>query len=377
MIDPGALNGIKVVDLSRLLPGPYCTMILADHGARVVAVEDKRFRDDLFLRDLYRNKEHVQLNLKTEQGKRIFFSLLRDADVLLEGFRPGVVDKLGVDYKTISGLNPGIIYCSLSGYGQTGSYAGRAGHDVNYLALSGMLDLVGTEEGPPLIPGFQAVDIAGGLHAATGILMALLRRERCGEGQYLDISLADSAISLAQGLMPLYRNDPRSVQRGRILFSHKFACYNVYATADGGYIAVGALEPPFWERLCHALGLAEYIPLQYDESRREEVIRAVADAFASRDLDFWVKELRDLDACCEPVRTLSQALESSLFQERGAVLPAGDGESPRLGATVRMSLTPAVDFRPEPEFGQDTESLLRELGYREDDIVRLAEEDVI
>ena len=375
----GALSGMKVVDLSRLFPGPYCSMILADHGARVIAVEDKRFRDDLFLGDLFRNKEHVQLNLKTRQGLEIFFSLIRDADVLLEGFRPGVVNKLGVDYATVSGLNPGIVYCSLSGYGQSGPYSGRAGHDANYLALSGLLDLVGPEAGPPCIPGFQAADIAGGLHAATGILMALWRRERTGEGQYLDISIADCAMSLAPALMHLYRNDPDSVKRGRSLFSHKFACYNIYATADERYIVVGALERPFWERLCRALGLSEYIPLQYDESRREEIIRQVARVFASRELSFWEQELSDLDACCEPVLTLSEAMESPLFRERGMVRsPEGDpGGTPKLGVPVKMSRTPGGVRRGETEFGRDTDSLLRELGYGEEDIVRLRKEDVV
>lgn len=375
----GALSGMKVVDLSRLLPGPFCSQILADHGARVIAVEDKRFRNDLFLGDLYRNKEHLQLNLKTRQGLEIFFSLVRDADVLLEGFRPGVVERLGVDYAAVSGCNPGIVYCSLSGYGQDGPYAGRAGHDVNYLALSGLLDLVGPENGPPTIPGFQTADVAGGLHAATGILMALWHRERSGEGQYLDISIADSVMSLSAAPLYLCRKDPDSVRRSRNLFSHEFACYNVYPTADGRYIAVGALERPFWERLCRVLGLEEYIPLQYDEGRRLEVIQAVADAFASGDLSFWQERLRDLDACCEPVQTLSEALSSRLFRERGMVCHVDDGDNapPRLGVPVRMSRTPGGIRRAEPAFGQDTEPLLRELGYGDEDIARLSREDVI
>jgi crotonobetainyl-CoA:carnitine CoA-transferase CaiB-like acyl-CoA transferase len=380
MTPSGALSGMKVIDLSRLLPGPYCSMILADHGARVIAVEDKRFRDDLFLRGLYRNKEHMQLNLKTEQGREIFDSLVRDADVLLEGFRPGVVDKLGVGYASVSAVNPGIVYCSLSGYGQTGPYAGRAGHDVNYLALSGLLDLVGQENGPPCIPGFQVADIAGGLHAATGILMALWHRERYGEGQYLDISIADGVMSLAPALMHLYRRDPDSVLRGRSLFSHQFACYNVYATAEGRFIAVGALERPFWERLCRTLGLPEYIPLQYDEARREEIIQAVADVFVSRDLSFWERELEGLDACCEPVRTLSEALESSLFRERGMVRSPGDDavdQAPVLGVPVKMSRTPGGVRRGETDFGRDTEPLLRELGYGGETIAWLREKDVI
>jgi len=374
----GALSGMKVVDLSRLFPGPYCSMILADHGARVIAVEDKRFRDDLFFREVQRNKEHIQLNLKAEQGREVFFSLVRDADVLLEGFRPGVAARLGVGYSAVSELNPGIVYCSLSGYGQTGPYAGRAGHDVNYLALTGLLDLTGPEDGPPCIPGFQAADIAGGLHAATGILMALWHRERTGQGQYLDVSIADCAMSLAPALLHLRRQDPDSVRRGRTLFSHKYACYTIYPTADGRYIAVGALERPFWERLCRTLGLAEYIDLQYDESRRLETIRAVADVFASRDLAFWERELSDLGACCEPVRTLSEALESPLFRERGMVSSTEEGAPvPRLGTPVSMSRTPGGVRGEEPEFGRDTEIVLRELGYGDGDIARLRDEDVI
>ena len=379
MATSGSLSGLKVVDLSRLLPGPYCSMILADHGARVIALEDKRYRDDIFLSDLYRNKEHMQLNLKTQQGREIFYALVRDADVLLEGFRPGVVRKLGADYATVSGFNPGIIYCSLSGYGQSGPYAGRAGHDVNYLALSGLLDLVGPEEGPPFIPGFQVADGAGGLHAATALLMALWHRERTGQGQYLDLSIADCAMSLAPALLHQYRNDPDSVRRSRGLFSHKYACYNVYATADGRYIAVGALERPFWERLCSALGLEEYIPLQYEEARREEIIRGVADVFASRELRFWQEELRELDACCEPVQTLSEALESPLFRERGMVQPPETGQvgTSRLGVAAHMSRTPGGVRRSETGFGRDTEPLLRELGYGDEDIARLSSEDVI
>jgi len=196
----GALSGIKILDLSRLLPGPYCSMILADHGARVIAIEDRRFMDDgLFFSQVYRNKEHMSLNLKTGEGKKIFFHLLNDADVILEGFRPGVVQRLGVDYDTVRKVNPKIIYCSISGYGQTGPYRDRAGHDVNYLSISGALDLIGQANRPPSIPGIQIADIAGGgMNAAIGILMALFARERTGKGQYIDISMTDGIV----GFMP-------------------------------------------------------------------------------------------------------------------------------------------------------------------------------
>ena len=199
MIQQGALSGIRVVDLSRMLPGPYCSMILADHGAEVIAVEDRKFQDDgLFFNDLNRNKSHMSLNLKTPEGLEIFFKLAEKADVILEGFRPGVVQRLGVDYEAVRKCNPKIIYCSISGYGQTGPLRDRVGHDVNYISNAGMLDLIGDKGGRPIIPGVQIADIAGGtMNAAVGILLALFARETSGEGQYIDISMTDGVLGFA------------------------------------------------------------------------------------------------------------------------------------------------------------------------------------
>ena len=191
MFKPGALSGITVIDLSRLLPGPYCSMILADHGARVIAVENKRFMaDGLFFNTINRNKEHMSLNLKSDAGQQIFSKLIEKADVLMEGFRPGVVDRLGVDYESVRKVNPKIIYCSITGYGQDGPFRDRVGHDVNYLSFSGVLNLIGEPDRPPSIPGIQIADVAaGGMNAAIGILLALFAREKTGRGQYIDISM--------------------------------------------------------------------------------------------------------------------------------------------------------------------------------------------
>jgi len=201
MTTNGALSGITVLDLTRLLPGPYCSMILADHGARVIAVEDKRFMaDGLFMNTIYRNKEHVSLNLKTDKGKEIFFKLAQKADIVTEGFRPGVTERLGVDYESVKKVNPEIIYCSITGYGQTGPYRDRVGHDANYLSIAGVLDLIGEQNQPPSIPGVQLADIAGGgMNAAIGILLALHSREKTGKGQYIDISMTDSMV----GFLPI------------------------------------------------------------------------------------------------------------------------------------------------------------------------------
>ena len=289
----GALSGIKVLDLSRLLPGPYCSMILADHGARVIAIEDRLFMDDgLFFSQAYRNKEHMSLNLKTEEGKKIFFCMANDADVILEGFRPGVVQRLGVDYDTVQKVNQKIIYCSISGYGQTGPYRNRAGHDVNYLSMSGALDLIGQANHPPSIPGIQIADIAGGgMNAAIGILMALFARERSGKGQYIDISMTDGILGFMPTAFFLKQITGQFPKRGDSILSHRYACYNTYGTSDGRYISVGTVENRFWEKLCEFLEVPEYTLLQYDENRRQEIIDFMKATFLKKTFAQWKKDL--------------------------------------------------------------------------------------
>jgi len=286
MLNKGALKGITVLDLSRLLPGPYCSMILADHGARVIAVEDKRFiADGLFMDLVYRNKEHMTLNLKTEEGKEIFFHLAREADIVMEQFRPGVVHKLGVDYESVKKVNPEIIYCSITGYGQTGPYRDRAGHDVNYLSIAGVLDLIGEKDRPPSIPGIQIADIAsGGMNAAIGILLALQARNSTGKGQYIDISMTDGSV----GFMPVplfyYKLLGIAPERSDFMLSHRYAFYNTYETADGRYISINAVENRFWKNLCETFGVPEYTELQYDEPRREEILDFMRAEFKKKTL---------------------------------------------------------------------------------------------
>ena len=233
MVKCGALTGVKVLDLSRLLPGPYCSMILADHGAEVLAIEDRRFlADGMYFKDLYRNKRHISLNLKAEEGRAIFFRMVRDADVILEGFRPGVVERLGVDYEKVRRINPRIIYCSITGYGQAGSLHDRAGHDVNYLSTAGVLDLIGEKGQPPAIPGVQIADIAGAMNGVIGVLLALFAREKSGLGQYIDISMTDSLLGFMT-LPVLFRQlSDQRFGRSETLLSHRYACYNTYETKD-------------------------------------------------------------------------------------------------------------------------------------------------
>ena len=381
MLDKGALTGLTVVDLSRLLPGPYCSMVLADHGARVIAIEDRRFaQDPFFISELYRNKEHMCLDLKTEAGLDILYALVRRADVLIEGFRPGVTARLGMDYSTVQVINPRLIYCAITGYGQSGPCRDRAGHDVNYIGTAGVLDLIGPAQGPPSIPGIQIADMAGGMNAVMGILMALIARQHNGEGQYVDISMADSALGLLPLALNWYQQKGQAPQRGDFVLSHAYACYNTYQTADGRAVCVGALEPKFWSALCKHLQREEYIQHQFDDDRRQEIVSDFRKIFASKTLAQWEAELSSLDACCEGVRTLKEALDHPQFWERGMVADFPEeqgGEGPCLGLPISLSQTPGGLRTSPARFGGHGPDILQELGFSQEKIQELQGQGVI
>jgi len=382
MAKHGALDGITVIDLSRLLPGPYCSMILADHGARVIAVEDKRFlADGLFFNLINRNKEHMSLNLKTEKGREIFYRLIEKADVLLEGFRPGVVDRLGVGYESVKQANPKIIYCSITGYGQDGPFRDRVGHDVNYLSYAGVLDLIGEKDHPPAIPGVQIADIAGGgMNAALGILLALLARGNTGKGQYIDISMTDGMVGFLPAALFFRQLTGQEPRRADGLLSHRYACYNTYETADGRYLSIGAVENRFWKQLCDTLEIPEYGPLQYDDQRREEILQYMRKTFKQRTLDEWDAILADLDICWGIIQSTKEVLEDPLFLERETVveIEGQDGKkSKTLGVTVKLSETPGTIRTPPVNFGESTAAILKEFGYSPEEIKELEENEVI
>jgi crotonobetainyl-CoA:carnitine CoA-transferase CaiB-like acyl-CoA transferase len=378
----GALEGIKVIDLSRMLPGPYCSMILADHGARVIAIEDKRFAaDELLIAPVNRNKEHMTLNLKTGEGKEIFSRLTRDADVVMEGFRPGVAKRLGIDYGAMRKVNPKIIYCSITGYGQNGPYQNMAGHDVNYLSFSGVLDLIGVKDGLPCIPGIQIADlVGGGMNAAIGILLALIARARTGEGQYIDISMTDGMVGLLPMPLHLMQKSGHAPSRSDNMLSHRYACYNVYETADGRYISIGAVENRFWMNLCELLGVPEYGPLQYDEDRREELLDFLRNTFKKKTMDEWVEALRDRDVCWGKVQNITEALHDRLFTERGMVAEIQDSNGisrTALGIPIKLSSTPGSVRTGPVEFGESTRKILEELGYTKAEIDSFFEQGAV
>ena len=323
----------------------------------------------------------MSLNLKTDAGKQIFFKLIEKADVLLEGFRPGVVDRLGADYDSVRKVNPKIIYCSITGYGQDGPFRDRVGHDANYLSFSGVLNLIGEPDRPPSIPGIQIADVAaGGMNAAIGILLALFAREKTGRGQYIDISMTDGMVGflpLTLYFQQLTGKDPR---RGDALLSHRYACYNTYETADGRFLSIGAVENRFWKRLCDHLDVPEFGTLQYDDSRRKEILKFMRSTFKKKTLDEWNAELADLEICWGRVQTFSEVLDDPLFREREMFLElqgkAGEKQT-AIGVPVKLSDTPGSVRSVAVDFGESTPAVLKELGYSEKEIKEFAEAEVI
>jgi crotonobetainyl-CoA:carnitine CoA-transferase CaiB-like acyl-CoA transferase len=356
-------------------------MVLADHGAEVLALEDRRFlKDNLFFQDLYRNKRHMTLNLKSEKGCAIFYQLLADADVLIEGFRPGVMQRLGVDYETVSKRNPRIIYCSISGYGQNGVCSQNAGHDVNYLSRAGILNCIGEADGPPVIPAIQIADIAGGaMNGVIGILLALVERERSGKGQYIDISMTDGLLGLLTLPSVLEKTTGMPQQRSASMLSHRYGCYNTYETADGRYIALGAVENRFWCNLCKILDLEEYEALQYDEQRRTEIIDRLRLIFKGQDLEYWQKILADADVCYSKVQDMEEVFTDPLFLERQMVFneDSQNGQERTFGVSVKLNRTPGSVSTPPPSFGENTREVLNELGYSEEEIVELVNNGIV
>lgn len=364
-----ALAGLRVLDLSRLLPGGFCSLLLADFGADVVKVEDMGAGDYLRADEpafvaLNRGKRSVRIDLKTEAGRDVFVRLVRGADVVLESFRPGVMARLGVGYERLREENAGLVYCAISGYGQDGPYAQRAGHDMNYLALTGLLGLTGEPDGPPVQAGGQIADIGGGaLMAAFGILAALRERDRSGEGQFVDVSMTDGALSwlamdagrrLAGGTPP---------ERGRAPLAGGLICYRPYRCADG-WVTLGALEPKFWRTWCEGVGRPELADSQFAPVG-SDVHRDVEAVFAARTRAEWQAFNDEHDCCVEPVLGLAEALESDLFRAREMVVAGG------LGTPVKLSRTPGDPRRGAPAIGGDTDAVLGESGYGAEELEAL------
>jgi crotonobetainyl-CoA:carnitine CoA-transferase CaiB-like acyl-CoA transferase len=364
---PRPLDGVRVLDLSRLYPGPFCSMLLADFGADVLCVEDRRYEGEPSLPSAMRGKRHACLDLKRPEGREIFLALAERADVLLEGFRPGVTDRLGIGYEALRARNPRLVYCSVTGYGQTGPWRDLVGHDLNYLAMAGLLDQTGSApDAPPAIPGTQLADVAGGgMQAALGILLALHARGRSGEGQHVDVSMTDGVMGMMGYATSFWWLAGQKLERGRSMLTGRYPWYRTYRCADGRYLSIGAVERRFWTVLCGHFARPAWVPLQHDEASLPEMHAFFEARFAEKPRDAWFEELRPLAVCVAPVLDVEEAFESEHARERGLVVEVEvDGRRQKLlGVPLKLSATPGRVERRPPRFGEHTDEVLRELGH--------------
>ena len=378
------LAGLTVLDLSRLLPGPFCSLLLADFGADVIKLEDtgpgdyvrwmgpfydgadETARSAQFLA-LNRGKRSIRVDLKTKAGREVLLRLVGTVDVLLESFRPGVLDRLGVGYDRLREVNPRLVYCAISGYGQDGPNRDRSGHDMNYLGLNGLLGLTGSPDGPPVQSAGQIADIGGGaLMAAVGILIALRERERSGEGQLIDCSMFDGALSWLALVAAEAFAGGRAPRRGELTLAGRLNCYRPYECADG-HVSLGALEPKFWQAWCEGVGRPDLLACAY-ESPGSESHAAVAEIFRGRTREQWRQFASEHDCCLEPVLDLDEALGSELVAARKMVVELvqpGAGQPVRqLGTPIKLGRTPAAPGRaPGPGLGEHTDEVLAAAGF--------------
>lgn len=366
--------------------------MLADMGAEVIKIEERERGDYIrwmppfvkkesaYFLSLNRNKQSIKLNLKLEKGKEIFLKLAEQSDVIIEGNRPGVMAKLGLDYERIRKINPGIIYCSLSGYGQSGPYRDKAGHDINYISLGGILYITGEKNGSPVIPGVQIADQVGGMYAAISILLALIAREKIGKGQYLDVSMLDGVVSWMTTLSGKFFADGLVLNRGELELSGALACYNVYKTKDGKYLSLGALEDKFWKGFCQAVGYKHYIEKQFDWGAQEEIKNSLDKLFLKRTRDEWLKFFKDRDICCEPINQIDEVFSHPQIKKRKLVREINhptEGKIRQIIFPIIFSETPAKIKSPPPRFGEHTEEVLARIGFNKEEIKELKKEGII
>ncbi len=384
------LNELLVLDCSRLLPGPYATQLLADLGATVIKIEEPGRGDyargmapigesgygEIF-EAVNRGKQSVSLDLTDEAAQGAFYELVETADVVFETFRPGVTERLGIDYETLTEYNEELVYVSLSGFGQTGPNAGRAGHDLNYAGLTGLLDMTRSdEESKPVIPGYPMVDMASGLFSAFGIVSALLAREHGSGGTYLDIAMTDTMLSFAQ-VFASGAFTGRTPRPGKTILTGELPCYDIYRTADNRYLTVAGLEPKFWRALCETIDHPELVEnhLSDDSAIREAVRETLAGVFETRTMEEWLAEFDGVDTAVGGVYTVTEALGHEQAARRGMVVEA-DEFPPRIGFPMRDSddsdgsSDPSVPTRL-PDHGGHTAAVLRDAGVSEETIERL------
>jgi alpha-methylacyl-CoA racemase len=382
----GILSGLKVLDLSMNLPGPYMTWVLASMGAEVVKVENpvggdyarafagRSGKNSPIFEAVNRNKKSLTLNLKHEEGRRLFLDLLSAYDVVVEGFRPGTMERLGLGFEETRARQPRLIYVSISGYGQRGPYRLRAGHDLNYISLAGIVGMTGTKSGQPAIPGVQIADIAGGsLMGVTGLLAAVIQREKTGQGQFVDVSMFDGALSLATMVFGGVQAGLEKPEPGKMMLNGRFPCYGLYRTSDGRYMSLAALEFKFWENFCAAVGRPDLLD---GHLGGPEIADEVQEIFSGRTQQEWIDLMKDHDACCEPVLSLLEAVETDLVKAGSMVRTTPDRDR-HLGFPIRFSETLPDRERPAPKLGEHTCEVLSSLGLGQEELDSLSGQGVI
>lgn len=389
------LSGVRVLDLSRLLPGAYASQMLADFGADVIKIEEPGSGDygrymppqgaggmSLYFLAINRNKRSMTLNLKSAHGREIFLRMVREADVVLESFRPGVLERLGLGYEQLKEANKGIVYCAISGYGQTGPYRLRAGHDLNYAGYAGLLHYNRSADGEPTMPPTQLGDLAGGSYMAViGILAALMGRAQSGEGRMVDVSMTEGVMSLLPLVSTAFLNTDAAPVPGHSSLDGGLPCYNIYETKDGRHVTLAALEPKFWHTFCTHIGHLELLPFHtpHGATEREEAMNILRGIFKAKTRDEWLAELADIDACVGPVYTLDEALNDPHAQARGVSVSSGEGKDAfrTLPSFPRISDVTSEQRYGAPMLGQHTEEMLRGVGYQDSDIEQFKVEGVI
>lgn len=383
-----ALEGIKIIDFSKWLPGQYCGMVLGDFGADVIKVEDvkgdvtrgftpaKEPGMSYWHLMLNRNKRGITVNLKTPAGREVLLRLLKEADVFLEGFRPGYLKMLGLDYETVSKINPRLIYCSITGFGPEGKYKHMPSHDLNVIGLAGV---AAPEDGTDIsVPSVQVAALGGSLNAISGILMALYARERTGKGQLVNVDLYSSAINAEITAISsvIGCRETGMPSFGRTA-SHY---YSVYKTKDGRYLSIGTIEPKFWQKMCRLIDLPELENRQFDFAHSAEIKKKLAAAFAGKTQAEWLELIGKDEFCVTPIRTLQEALDSSLTTEQSQMLVTKKedfGNYTYVKSAAKLSDTPGTIRKRAPYLGEHTQEVLESAGYTKEEIAAMHEKGEI